>query len=362
MDCAEITTTPQPQFHDYLGAEVQLSGEEKLAEASKHIDHLEQLVDKLYVSRFGLHRFSTDPKQLLFYTGFNSYSLVMNLFQLLKPSAEKMARWSQVQRIRAGYSAQINTDLSFRSESLPLVDQFFMFLVKIRLGLFHQDLGCRFNVSQSTVSRIIITWANFMYFQLGSIPIWPSREKVDKYMPECFTDLYPTTRVILDCTEIKTQTPSSLSLNSEFYSHYKGTTTYKCLIGISPAGCVTFVSSLYAGSISDKSITQQSGIISLLEPGDSVMADKGFLINDMVAQRGAKLNIPPFLTKRDQFSKEEVEETQDIAKLRIHVERAIRRIKEYHIFDSALPVAISGSSLQIWTVCCLLTLFRGPLF
>jgi hypothetical protein len=234
--------------------------------------------------------------------------------------------------------------------------------VKIRLGLFQQDLGGRFNVSQSTVSRIIITWANFLYFQLGSIPIWASREKIDKFMPECFKELYPTTRVILDCTEIKTQTPSALSLNSEFYSHYKGTTTFKCLIGISPAGCVTFVSSLYAGSISDQNITRQCGLIPLLESGDSVMADKGFLIENLVAQRGAKLNIPPFLTKRDQFSKEEVEETQEIARLRIHVERAIRRVKEYHIFDSILPVAIAGSTLQLWTVCCLLTLFRGPLF
>lgn len=235
-----------------------------------------------------------------------------------------MIRWSQVQRHRNGQSAHINTELTFRCESLPLIDQFFMFLVKIRLGLFQQDLGCRFNVSQSTVSRIIITWANFLYFQLGSLPIWPSRDKVDHYMPDCFKTVYPSTRVILDCTEIEVQTPSALSLNSEFYSHYKGTTTFKGLIGISPAGCVTFISSLYAGSISDQSITKQCGIISCIEAGDSVMADKGFLIEQMLAESGAKLNIPPFLTKRGQFTKEEGEETQEIARLRIHVERAIR--------------------------------------
>lgn len=181
-------------------------------------------------------------------------------------------------------------------------------------------------------------------------------------MPECFKAVYPSTRVILDCTELKIQTPSSLSLNSEFYSHYKGTTTFKCLIGISPAGCVTFVSSLYAGSISDKEITKQSGIIELIELGDSVMADKGFLIEDMLKTKGARLNIPPFLTQRDQFTKEEVEETQEIARLRIHVERAIRHVKEFHIFDSVLPISLAGSALQLWKVCCLLTLFRGPLF
>ena len=309
MEMNEPVVTPQPEFHDYMAPEHHQTTDEKLAEASNHIDNLENLVEKLTVSRFGLHRFVNDPKCLLFYTGFSSYALVMNLFQLLMPTAEKMTRWSQVQRNRTGQSAEINTDLSFRSESLPLIDQFFMFLVKIRLGLFQQDLGCRFNVSQPTVSRIIITWANFMYFQLGSIPIWPSRDKVDKYMPECFKAVYPSTRVILDCTEIKIQTPSALSLNSEFYSHYKGTTTFKCLIGISPAGCVTYISSLFAGSISDTSITRQCGIVPLLENGDSVMADKGFIIEDMLAERGSKLNIPPFLTKYDQFTKEEVEDT-----------------------------------------------------
>ncbi|XP_060595512.1 uncharacterized protein LOC132749670 [Ruditapes philippinarum] len=359
--------TPQPVFHDYLGPEREMSSEEKLKAASEHIDELEHLVERLTIGRFGLQRFatdpkSTDPKSLQFYTGFSSYTLLLNVYNLLRPTAEKMTRWSQIQRKRMGYSQEINTDISFRSESTPLIDQFFMFLVKIRLGLFQQDIACRFNVSQSTVSRIIITWANFMYFQLGSIPIWPSREKVNKFMPDCFKELYPSTRVILDCTEVKIQTPSALSLNSEFYSHYKGTTTLKGLIGISPSGCVTFVSSLFAGSISDQNITRQSGILPLIEPGDSVMADKGFLIEQMLAERQARLNIPPFLTKRDQFTKEEVEETQEIARLRIHVERAIRRIKEYHIFDSVLPVAITGSALQLWTVCCLLTLFKGPLF
>ena len=41
-----------------------------------------------------------------------------------------------------------------------------------------------------------------------------------------------------------------------------------------PSGLVTFVSSLYAGSISDKHITMVSGILDLLESGDQVMADK----------------------------------------------------------------------------------------
>ncbi len=122
-----------------------------------------------------------------------------------------------------------------------------------------------------------------------------------------------------------------LTLNSETYSHYKGTTTLKSLVGISPDGSMTFVSSLYTGSISDKEITKSSGILNLLEEGDAVMVDKGFLIKDLLDEIHATLVIPPFLGPSGQFSHGELAHTHNIARLRIHIERAIRRIKEYHI-------------------------------
>ncbi|CAG2195528.1 Retinoblastoma-like protein 1,Retinoblastoma-like protein 2 [Mytilus edulis] len=41
------------------------------------------------------------------------------------------------------------------------------------------------------------------------------RAAIDESMPQSFKDTYPKTRVILDCTEIRVQTPSSKVLNSE---------------------------------------------------------------------------------------------------------------------------------------------------
>lgn len=139
-------------------------------------------------------------------------------------------------------------------------------------------------------------------------------------------------------------------------------TTLKSLIGITPFGSVSFVSNLYTGSISDKEITKESGILKLLEPGDEVMADKGFIIRDLPADRDFSLVTPTFTGPSGQFSKDEIAHTQEIARLRIHVERAIRRIKEYYIFDGVLPLSLCGSVNQMWTVCAVLTHFQGPLF
>lgn len=162
--------------------------------------------------------------------------------------------------------------------------------------------------------------------------IWPTREDVDRHMPDGFKELYPSTIVILDCTEIFVQTPSSLLLQSQLYSSYKSSTTLKGLIGITPHGAVSFVSSLYSGNISDKEITRCSGILDLLEEGDSVMADKGFDIEALLNAKNVELQIPPFLEDQTQFSEADVLKTKAIASLRIHVERAISRINEYHFF------------------------------
>ena len=66
------------------------------------------------------------------------------------------------------------------------------------------------------------------------------------------------------------------------------------MIGISPGGAIPFVSKLFPGSISDKELTRKSGLLDLLERGDSVMADRGFDIEDDLILQGVCLNIPHF--------------------------------------------------------------------
>jgi len=62
-------------------------------------------------------------------------------------------------------------------------------------------------------------------------------------------------------------------------------------LGISPNGAVTFVSSLFPGSTSDKIITLKSGLLDQLVPGDLILADRGFLIRDIILPPGVSLNI-----------------------------------------------------------------------
>ena len=93
------------------------------------------------------------------------------------------------------------------------------------------------------------------------------------------------------------------------------------------------MSDLYPGSISDKQLTRQCSILDLLECGDSVMADRGFDIEEDLALLGVRLNIPPFRKGKEQFNEHELVETRCIASLRMHVEQAMEQVNYFHIFD-----------------------------
>lgn len=230
---------------------------------------------------------------------------------------------------------------------------FFLFLVYLSVGLKERDLAHRFHMHPSTVSRIIVTWTNYLYTLLGSVCVWLSAADVKSNLPEEFSD-FPDTQVIIDCTEIRCQTPSSPLLQSEMYSNYKSHCTMKGLIGIAPHGPVTFVSQLYAGSVSDREIFKQCRITKRLTEDmvdkGMVMVDKGFLISDCVS---CKVYCPPFLSRGKQMPAHQVKETQAIARLRVHVERVIRRIKQNKLFDGVITLSHSANINQLFTVACL---------
>ena len=315
---------------------------------------LTELKHKLSVSQFRLSNIMDNNQKIQFYTGFTNYSTLKACYDSLGPAVNCLNYWGST---IAGDAKSVYG----RKRSLPPMEEYFLVLVRLRLGLFEEDLADRFNISRATVSRICITWINFLYIKLKELPLWPTRDMVQSYMPTIFKELYPTTRVIIDATEIFVETPSLPELQQMTFSNYKNHNTYKVLIGISPSGAITFISKLFPGSISDKELTRKSGLLELLENGDSIMADRGFDIQDDLTPLGVRINIPPFLKGRPQLEANELIETRRIASLRIHVERAMERIKNFHIFDRTIPASLTNVTEQMFTVCAILTNFLPPL-
>lgn len=245
--------------------------------------------------------------------------------------------------------------------SLELIDQLFAVLMRLRLGLFTTDIAERFHISEGTFSKYFSTWISLLYHELNTLNPFPSRDIVTRTMPPSFKFKYPSVRVILDCTEIFIQRSSSLLNQSMTFSSYKHHTTVKFLVGITPSGVISFVSEGWPGKTSDRLLTIESGILDLLDENDSVMADKGFTIKDVLEKKKCKLNIPPFRGSSPQFTTDQIFETQEVASLRIHVERSIGRVKNFHILDGVLPLTLSPLVTKIFQVTCWLTNIDVPL-
>ena len=188
---------------------------------------------------------------------------------------------------------------------------------------------------------------------------WPTKEQVKRHLPKSFAK-FPRTSVITDCTELKIPKPTGPSAHNVTWSNYKSSNTFKLLVGISPPSAFTLVSQLWSGGVSDRHITMKSGLIDKLEPNDDCMADRGFNIRDLVTKRRATLNIPPF-SKGKQLSVKACTQNRRIAAVRIHVETAIQRLKNFKVLQGVLPLSLASVADQTVTVCACLCNLMKPL-
>ena len=319
-------------------------------------EEISKLKEKVHQCNFSIDQFKSNDSEFEFYTGFSNYSTFKAFYNYLCPACERL---QYIHSLNSSNKSDKQEKCGPKRMLSP-EEELFLCLTRLRLGLLERDLANRFNLSVSYVSRIWITWLDFLYTRVRSIPIWPSQSYIRETMPNSFKESYPNTRVIIDCTELFIEMPSQPRSQSATFSTYKNHNTGKGLIGISPRGDLTFISELYAGNTSDKQLTNDCGILKLLEPGDAVMADRGFEIADDLPL-GVALNIPPFLGEQEQFSEEDEIKTRRIAKHRIHVERAIQRIKSFRILQHALPISMAADLNKIWVICSYLTLFCRPL-
>lgn len=248
-------------------------------------------------------------------------------------------------------------------------DQLLLTLVKLRLNLPFRDLAYRFGgIHPTTCSTYFKHIISVMSNRMRGLVYWPERELIKKTIPQCFREAFhDKTTVIIDCFEIKTQKPSSLLTAAQSWSNYKHYQTVKYLIGILPQGSVCYISEGWGGRVSDKVLTENSAFINHLQPGDVIMADRGFLIKEFVNVFGVSVNMPAFTRGKSQLHPIDLEKTRNIASCRIHVERIIGLLRQkFFILNNVLPISMLNTVTDkpiiddIVLVCCaLINLFPG---
>ena len=255
-------------------------------------------------------------EKVKYYTGLPTYTCLIAVFELVFPPPQ--------------------TDDRF---SLPYLNQFVLLLMKMRLNLGDQDLGYRFGVHQSTISRYFNKVLNVMYTRLQPLVKWPGKKELLETMPTDFQKHFGRCIVVIDCFEVFLERPSNPMARAQTFSNYKHHNTVKFLVGIAPQGAVTFISRGWGGRVSDVYLTENCGLLNNLSHGDLVLADRGFTIDKSVGIYCAEVKIPPFTRGKPQLTKSEVDFSRQLSRVRIHVERVIGMIRQkYTLLESTVPI------------------------
>ena len=106
--------------------------------------------------------FESDDSKVKFYTGLPSFQILMTLFDFITMSVACSDR-----------------------SSLPLLQQFIMTLMKLRLNIENQHLAYLFGVHHSTVSQNFRKWIYVMYERPKPLVIWPEREQLPRLCQCC---------------------------------------------------------------------------------------------------------------------------------------------------------------------------------
>ncbi|XP_064466668.1 uncharacterized protein LOC135377872 [Ornithodoros turicata] len=175
-------------------------------------------------------------------------------------------------------------------------DKLAMFLMKLKLGVSLTAVVTLFGVTKSRASRVFHITLDQLSARMKEWIFVPPRKCIKENFPACFKENYPGCAFIIDCTEVKTKTPSDPEQQHYLYSHYKGGYTLKWLIGIIPNGMISFLSKPYGGRYSDSFITRDSGFLEHVSP-DLALSDKRFpQITTTIAEKRAGLFMSLFNT------------------------------------------------------------------
>ena len=158
-------------------------------------------------------------------------------------------------------------------------------------------------------------------------------------MPVAFRKQFSRCVAIIDCFEVFCERPKSLKARAQTWLNYKHHNTVKFLIAVTPQRVISFVSKGWGGHASDKHITENCGILRHLLPGDQILADRGFNVEETVGLYCAEVKIPPFTKGKKQLSKFEVDTGRELFRVRIHVERIIGLLRQKcTILEATLPI------------------------
>jgi hypothetical protein len=179
-----------------------------------------------------------NSKCAYFYTGLTEEQRQV-LFDFLGPAKRKLSIFG------------FQNKLSRKMKNISILSQFLMTLYILRRNRLFTGIAHDFEISRILVSRVFVTWLQFMFYKFMDIrqQMFVKKCDIPKPLPRHFQNpICRETRVVIDCTELFIENAENFKQQSNTYSRYKSHTTAKLLLGVAPSGVVLITGKSFTGN------------------------------------------------------------------------------------------------------------------
>ena len=167
IPCKKQKNEEPPSPSETARAEIERH-EERIARLQADVLRLEEQVQTLLSQRFCLKRFEV-IWIFSFTPAFHRTLCLCAYYRYLEPLLCHL----RLCRSDIKSTSTQTFKPSCRARALQPIDELFLVLIRLRLGLLEQDLAHRFNIGIATVSGICVSWIKFLDQQLRPLITWP---------------------------------------------------------------------------------------------------------------------------------------------------------------------------------------------
>ncbi len=155
--------------------------QKKVDELSRKVTELNAELSIAKKSLFSIDKLKDNDGAVKFYTGFPNFSSLQSVFDYLAPKLVSMSYWRGSKSHNASKDKPDRPEAHKRSgpkHKLSHFEEFVLVLMRLKVGLFVNDLADRFGISNGHVSKIFTTWINFLFHELPLLFPFPSQDHI----------------------------------------------------------------------------------------------------------------------------------------------------------------------------------------
>ena len=167
---------------------------------------------------------------------------------------------------------KVRSSIKILHQKLSLEDHMLAVLMKLKLGLLNKDLAVRFEISTSRMSKIFRSLVLLFATNMTNLIVWTDHGTIRRHLPRCFKKNFKDCVCIIDCSEIFIERPKNLTARLQTWSNYRHNNASNYLVGITPAGAISFLSLGWNRRVSDKQVTKESSFFNKVSMGDCILA------------------------------------------------------------------------------------------